>query len=135
MCNHANTREIKTTVFFAPVGPADDQEPRAHGGVTVHEECTDCGARRAVNVNGIWVERGTWSESRAERVEIAHRLRAALPPVPMAASTETVEVRCLEDGTLEVMGDQASVAGYPGLEAARARRAAWLKLEAAEANI
>lgn len=33
--------------------------PAAHGNITEHEVCA-CGATRAVNVNGLHVERGPW---------------------------------------------------------------------------
>jgi hypothetical protein len=42
-------------------GPANrySENPMAHGGITYDEVCS-CGARRAVNVNGMHYERGMW---------------------------------------------------------------------------
>jgi len=51
----------RTTAFLGPVGPAEDQDPCAHGGVTEHQTCA-CGATRAINANGCHVEMGEWVE-------------------------------------------------------------------------
>jgi len=59
-CAHARLREISTTCYFGPVATGDKENPAAHGGVCVCDECLQCGARRSVNVNGKHVEYGGW---------------------------------------------------------------------------
>ena len=48
---------IETRPFFGPV--SDRQNPRAHGGVTLHRTCR-CGAVQLINSNGGATERGPW---------------------------------------------------------------------------
>lgn len=50
--------------FTGPV--AQKQNPMAHGGYTRHETCS-CGAVRGVNVNGLHIERGRWTEADDEQ--------------------------------------------------------------------
>lgn len=47
----------ETRCFLGPV--AWPENPAAHGNVTEWQTCR-CGATRAVNVNGLHVERGPW---------------------------------------------------------------------------
>lgn len=59
MCDHEDTIEIATRCYTGPVS-VDDQNPAAHGGICVEEECAACGSRRKYNVNGCHVEYGGW---------------------------------------------------------------------------
>ena len=46
-----------------------DENPAAHGNITVIEECEQCGAQRTVNINQSFHEYGTWGPSRSMREE------------------------------------------------------------------
>lgn len=56
----------RTTAFLGPVGPAEDQDPCAHGGISYLQRCA-CGATRRVNVNGSHIEMGEWVEAEEVR--------------------------------------------------------------------
>lgn len=138
-CQHPSTIELSTRAFLAPVVDRD-QNPAAHGCVTVTEECTVCGARRRVNVNQCHREEGPWGPSRAERQAAVDQLARELPPVPPPVTfrrgSESAEIVCYPDGTLGGRGAFLPLAAqYPGLKAAQARRRAWLALEAARRDV
>lgn len=57
-CEHANTTCGPDRCFSGPVSL--DPNPSAHGGITYEETCSDCGARRGVNVNQFFYEYGEW---------------------------------------------------------------------------
>ena len=62
-CKHTKTREINVTPYFGPVADnVDDQNPKAHGNITVSVECVECGAWRRVNVNQGHREFGAWQK-------------------------------------------------------------------------
>ena len=57
---HKHTAKTETTVGYRhPVGPVEQQDERAHGGVCHVETCA-CGAQRHTNSNGRHKERGEW---------------------------------------------------------------------------
>lgn len=45
--------------FSGPIAGASRENPKAHGNVTIVEECS-CGAQRYVNVNTLERETGPW---------------------------------------------------------------------------
>lgn len=58
----AHRHAVKTTRTFAyssPVGPPEEQDQRAHGGVR-HVDTCSCGAERKTNSNGRFVETTGW---------------------------------------------------------------------------
>ena len=65
-CKHLKTTVIETFGFTGPVAryPYTDENPAAHGNITVIEECEQCGAQRAVNINQNFYEYSTWCLSR-----------------------------------------------------------------------
>ena len=58
----AHSHRIKNEVerSFAYCANPAQCDPRAHGWVTVWQECA-CGATRQANANGQWVERSSWT--------------------------------------------------------------------------
>lgn len=62
MHTHRMSR-TRTLPFRGPVSA--DQDPRAHGNITVEETCR-CGAQRLVNRNQQYVEKGEWEPVRQE---------------------------------------------------------------------
>ena len=70
-CKHSKTTVIETSGFTGSVAryPYTDENPAAHGNITVIEECEQCGAQRAVNINQSFHEYGTWGPSRSMREE------------------------------------------------------------------
>jgi len=58
-CKHTNYIEIDERGFSGPISGAEEN-PAAHGCITVTDECVDCGARRRCNVNQQHLERGPW---------------------------------------------------------------------------
>lgn len=139
-CQHLDTRELSTRGFSGSVNDRD-QNPAAHGNVTVTEECLACGARRRVNVNQCHVEEGPWGPSLVERQAEVDRLARTLPVAPLPATfrrgLESAEIVCDPDGMLSGSGTRilGLVEQYPGLAAAQARRRAWLELEAARSMV
>ncbi len=85
MCNHAESKTIRTRCFAGPV--SRDENRAAHGNVTNTDECVRCGARREQNINGHHVETGPWGPSLAER-QAAHR--AAVRAIPAAPTPLTL---------------------------------------------
>lgn len=69
-CAHTQTRSSGERPYSGPVAvqPYTDENPSAHGGTTLTEECQGCGARRSVNRNQRHVEYGSWGKSRAARL-------------------------------------------------------------------
>lgn len=135
-CDHKETRELTTRCYDGPV-VVHDQNPAAHGDITVEVECARCGARRSENLNGCHAEEGPWGPSRAERQAHADRLRRALPATPspctFRSGDKVATVVCLGDGTMTVRGGPAYLVDqYPRLEQAVALRRAWLEFEEAE---
>lgn len=59
-CRHPQSKVTERTHCFAgPVGPPENYDRRAHGGVRHVEEC-ECGARRITNANGCASETTGW---------------------------------------------------------------------------
>lgn len=54
-----HARAERTETAFRGPAPGARENPMAHGGCRVTERCA-CGAVRVTNVNGIYVEVGTW---------------------------------------------------------------------------
>lgn len=74
-CPHKSWSTSNERCFVDAVG--HDYNPMAHGNITVTETCIRCGARRAVNVNGMHREEGGWGPSRAKREQWAREAKAA----------------------------------------------------------
>lgn len=116
-CNHSISTTVRTDPFFGPVhDPKLGTENRAaHGCVTDLDECTDCGAQRWVNRNGVHTEYGPWSPSRPERqaaaAEASKRRAAAFAtaptPVNMLYRGIVVEVQLDSDGFIAVSSTRA----------------------------
>ena len=108
MCNHQNYHVIDTRCFTRPVS-ATDENPRAHGNITVTDECDSCGARRERNVNQHHEELGEWGLSREGRrklAELACREVPAPPPTLVVLTTRgRMEVYSDEDGMLCVQSN------------------------------
>lgn len=145
-CAHLQTRSVRTRCFDGPVIGEDN--PSAHGGVCVTEECDTCGARRDTNVNQIHTEVGEWSVSRAERQAVAvylrntaKRLLKRIEPIRMARNTQVITLRLDHDGY--VLGDNMTTdvkeafkaTPLHWFESAVAARRAVIAAEKAEANI
>ncbi len=66
-CTHKQTTAGLDRPYMGSVAvhPYTEPEPRAAGGISYTETCSECGAERSVNVNGAWVEHSPWGESRA----------------------------------------------------------------------
>ncbi len=60
-CQHS-VLTTRDEPFIGSVSATDSDE-RAHGGITEVDVCR-CGAERRANVNGRWVEQGTWCAPR-----------------------------------------------------------------------
>ena len=60
-CNHVHTHETAARCYQHPVAlaPYTDENPMAHGNITVTERCV-CGAERDVCRNQGHVENGPW---------------------------------------------------------------------------
>lgn len=76
-----------------PVGPAERQNPAAHGGICTVDTCS-CGAERRTNVNGAHVERGEWGHPRG--VDVSRRVGVWLDGPAGAPTTRWVV--SIEDG-------------------------------------
>ena len=59
-CHHRRTEERSETCYRYPVGPFEDQNEAAHGGICVTTQCLGCGALRETNINGNHAEYGGW---------------------------------------------------------------------------
>ena len=57
-CAHTSVRELGWHGFSGPV--SRNENPAAHGCISLDEECCACGARRARLVNGRHEEIGDW---------------------------------------------------------------------------
>lgn len=67
MCEHVGVKPYgRERPFAGPVKEPGDK--RAHGGLTMFEECRGCGARRTVNVNQGFQETSDWGPTREQRV-------------------------------------------------------------------
>ena len=64
-CMHQTTRELGTYAYTGSVSRWEN--PAAHGNVRIEQECTRCGRRRSVLVNGPHEEAGPWGPSRETR--------------------------------------------------------------------
>lgn len=77
-CLHAQTKSSGERPYSGSVAvhPYTDENPSAHGCITVTRECRACGARRDVNINQRHAEYGPWGKSRAARLLDARNERA-----------------------------------------------------------
>lgn len=105
-CKHTTTITLRTTCYTGPV--RRDENPAAHGGICITEECCKCGARRQVNLNGQHMEEGGWGDTRTTRLAKAQAARAKarqaigqIKPVTVQdAHGRRVEVRVDDEGLL-----------------------------------
>jgi hypothetical protein len=112
-----HTHTVITTVTRPFAGPVSRNEnPAAHGGVTVHETCADGYVRRE-NVNGLHVEEGSWSPGvgllarqaaeRRERAQAATRRREQTERAHLArrrAAAQAADGRWLWVGPVDAEG-------------------------------
>lgn len=70
---HAAVTTIRERAFFGPVALRDENHA-AHGNIRRTEECSECGARREVNINRAHRDEGPWGPTRDERRAAARRL-------------------------------------------------------------
>lgn len=115
MCNHEATKTTRERCFTGgvAVSPYTAENRRAHGGVTMDEACSACGAERAVNTNGSHIEVGPWGPSAAERnreaAAIAVRRRAVIDryagqTVTMTCGSRSVRLTVAADGMIDLDG-------------------------------
>jgi hypothetical protein len=150
-CKHANVKTLSVTGFGGEVSvaPYTATKPSAHGNITEHVECTDCGARRRENINGLHVEVSPWRGSAAEREAVVARARAEAKrtrpePVTMTRGSDgaTVVVAVNADGQLVIdaptfAAQKAIVGALPAqfVSAYEAHSKAIEALRAAEAEV
>lgn len=91
-CSHESARVTRTHGFSGAV--SRDENHMAHGCVCMTYECSACGARREVNVNGQHRENGAWGPSRAERIA---RARAAVDRAHLPAALVCGDLRAEVD--------------------------------------
>lgn len=104
-CSHQQTTDIRERCYTGSVS-RHDENPAAHGGICVTEECTACGARRDVNINGCHQENGSWGPTRREREQRARvaegtvrELLACRPaPITVTRGDDTCELSIADDG-------------------------------------
>lgn len=138
-CNHEETIIIRERCFTGSVGSFENENRRAHGGVTFDVECKNCGAQRSENINGLHEELGTWSESRAERIAAIDKelreIRANEPSIPASITLlrgeERAIVECDTDGMLVGVPDKAegALVGTAFLTHAKTRRKWFVSLK------
>lgn len=114
-CQHTESRPIGWDYCYTGPVSGGEYNPAAHGCITRTEECRACGARRSVNINQRFRERGCWGPSRAERDEEARRMerraremsRPAVARVT-CADGRAVQVSLDEEGLILVTGARHS---------------------------
>jgi hypothetical protein len=98
-CRHTRTIQVgPDRCFTGPV--ARDENRAAHGNICATYECVDCGARRAVNINGRHIEHGPFGPSRAHRDRLAREATiaaraavAAVAPLELTRGDERCTLR------------------------------------------